>query len=210
MRKIIKLISFIFISLLFTSCIDYVQSLSYKDGKYQIYFKCTVSKSIILLAGEDPDVVYGNISKNINNFPKNVITRPINTDLEIGQEIKFSVNPKDATEIEKKYLPKTGKNHIYIPFIFDEDSSFDDEITSDEEDAKEMFQVFLSSAKFRVLVSKKIVPVISTAFFEGKSGQDYSIPVFDYGDSYCLEIPAPVLFEIHRLKMSRIVVVKGE
>lgn len=36
MRKIVSLISLLLICLAFTSCVDYVQSISYKNGKYQM------------------------------------------------------------------------------------------------------------------------------------------------------------------------------
>lgn len=38
------------------------------------------------------------------------------------------------------------------------------------------------------------------AYFEGRSGQNYSVAVFDYGESFCMEIPFIVLFESRMYK----------
>ena len=59
-------------------------------------------------------------------------------------------------------------------------------------------------------VFKNIIPVIETAYFTGKGGQNYSIPVYDYGDVHCLEVPFPILFEDGKYRTDRIVVIKGE
>ena len=37
-----------------------------------------------------------------------------------------------------------------------------------------------------------------TAYFEGKGGQNFSIPIFDYGTSACLEIPFIILIKKER------------
>lgn len=74
---------------------------------------------------------------------------------------------------------------------------------SDSESISDVF-----SLKCRVMMSKKIIPEIETAYFEGRGGQNYSIPVFDYGEAYCLEVPFVVLFETGKYKMDKIVILK--
>ena len=37
------------------SCVDYIQSISYKGGKYHLYYKVTFSKILMELAEEDVD-----------------------------------------------------------------------------------------------------------------------------------------------------------
>lgn len=46
------------------------------------------------------------------------------------------------------------------------------------------------------------------AYFEGRGGQNYSVAVFDYGESFCMEIPFIVLFETGMYKFDRIVVIR--
>lgn len=58
MRKIVSLISLLLICLAFTSCVDYVQSISYKNGKYQMYYKVTLSKLLFAMMDEDPEEIF--------------------------------------------------------------------------------------------------------------------------------------------------------
>mgnify|MGYP003293715564 CR=1 FL=1 len=44
--------------------------------------------------------------------------------------------------------------------------------------------------------------------FEGIGGKNFAIPVFDYKNSFCLEIPFIVLFEKSLYNFDRIVVIK--
>ena len=80
---------------------------------------------------------------------------------------------------------------------------------SDDNDAQGIAEAIMSSAKCRVLISKKVIPSIEIAYFEGRGSQNYSIPVFDYGESYCLEIPFIVLFESGLYKFDKIVILKS-
>ncbi len=50
MRKIVSLISLLLICLAFTSCVDYVQSVTFKNGKYHMYYK------VMFLTMERPTV----------------------------------------------------------------------------------------------------------------------------------------------------------
>lgn len=59
-----------------------------------------------------------------------------------------------------------------------------------------------------VMIGKIILKNIETAYFEGKGGQNYSIPVFDYGESYCLEIPFVILYGNNMLNLERIVIIQ--
>ena len=53
MKNAIKLFSIIFLTLCLTSCVDYVQSISYSNGKYKMYYKVTLSKvPLIVLCQE--------------------------------------------------------------------------------------------------------------------------------------------------------------
>ena len=52
-KKITKILALLLIALCFTSCIDYVQTISYKDGKYEMYYKVTLSKMLLALAQQE-------------------------------------------------------------------------------------------------------------------------------------------------------------
>lgn len=211
MRKLLRLLPLLFILFLFTSCIDYVQSITYKDGKYQMYYKVTFSKVLFALGDEDPEEIFESFDEEtLEDLPENVDVKPVNTDLEVGAEFTLSIDPKTTDETEKSFLPTVAGNKCFIPFLLgDKDSSIADAMKSDDNDAQGIAEAIMSSVKCRVLISKKVIPSIEIAYFEGRGSQNYSIPVFDYGESYCLEIPFIVLFESGMYKFDKIVILKS-
>ena len=90
------------------------------------------------------------------------------------------------------------------------DFSFGDFMKSDDSKSQAISEAILSSVKCRVMVSKKIISSINNAYFEGCGGQNYSVAVFDYGESFCMEIPFIVLFEAGMYKFDRIVVIRDK
>lgn len=211
MRKLLHLLPLLLIPLLFTSCIDYVQSITYKDGKYQMYYKVTLSKVLFALGDEDPEEIFESFDEDtLKDLPENVDVKPVNTDLEVGAEFSLSIDPKTTDEIEKSFLPTVAGNKCFIPFLLgDKDSSIADAMKSDDNEAQGIAEAIMSSAKCRVMISKKVIPSIEIAYFEGRGSQNYSIPLFDYGESYCLEIPFIVLFESGMYKFDKIVILKS-
>lgn len=219
-----KKISFAFLilltSFLLTSCLDYVQAISYKDGKYTMYYKITVSKTLFALSGEDSDDYTDAFEQAFNDnsdeslstkLPSNAKLKTVNTTNDIGYEISFSISPSTTDENEKSFLPKASGTKCYIPFLLgNEELDIASELGELADEDDEYAQLFLSSSKCRVLVSKKIIPKVETAYFEGRGGQNASIPIFDYGESYCAEIPFALLLEDRMYNFSRIVLIRGE
>lgn len=208
--KILHFLSLLLIPLLLTSCIDYVQSITYKDGKYQIYYKITLSKLLFAIADENPEEIFEYFDdESLDDLPENVCIKPVNTNLEVGAEISLLIDTKTTDETEKSFLPKVAGQKCYIPFLFGgENFSFADFMKSDDSESQAISEAVLSSAKCRVMVSKKIISSIKNAYFEGRGGQNYSVAVFDYGESFCMEILFIVLFETGMYKFDRIVVIK--
>ena len=208
MKKFLKTLPFILFLFCFTSCVDYVQSVTFKNGKYQLYYKITLSKVLFAMMDQDPEKVFQDFDEDaLNEFPEKGEIKAVNTDLEIGAEIILKLDPKTTDETEKEFLPKVSGNKCFIPFLLGNNDSISDSVKSDGE---AMAQAMLSSAKCRVMISKNIIPVIETAYFTGKGGQNYSIPFYDYGDANCLEIPFIILFETGMYRTDRIVIIKGE
>lgn len=106
---------------------------------------------------------------------------------------------------EKLLLPKIAGNKCFIPFLLGDNKSISDSVKSKDSE-EEAF--FLSSSKCRVLISKNVLPSIETAYFEGKGSQNYSIPIFNYGDNYCLEIPFIILTQEGMYRTDRIVILR--
>ena len=211
MRKIVKVIALLLICVCFTSCVDYVQSISYKNGKYQMYYKVTLSKLLFAMMDEDPEEIFRDFDEEaLGEVPESASINPVNTELEVGAEFKFSIEPKTTDDTEKTFLPTIAGTKCYIPFLLGENESIADSIGSDtDNDYGEAFaDAIMSSAKCRILICKGVIPSIETAYFEGKGSQYYSIPVFDYGDSNCLEIPFIILSQKGMYRTDRVLFFK--
>ena len=169
------------ISMLFTSCIDYVQSVAYKDGKYQIYYKITLSKLLFAIADETPEEVFEYFDdESLDDLPENVYAKPVNTDLEVGAEFSLFIDPKTTDETEKSFLPKVAGQKCYIPFLLGgKDFSFGDFMKSDDSESQAISEAILSSAKCRVMVSKKIISSINnviTHILKATAGKIIQLP----------------------------------
>ena len=210
MKYTLKLFLIILFTLSLTSCIDYVQSISYKNGKYQMYYKVTFSKMLFAMMDENAEKDFETFNEeSLDDFPANTSVSPVNTDLEVGAEFKFSIDPKTTDDTEKSFLPTISGNKCFIPFLLGEKDSVNNSIgTGSKTEGDALADAILSSGKCRILISKAVISSIETAYFVGKGSQNYSIPVFDYGDSHCLEIPLPVLFENGMYRTDRVVVIR--
>ena len=105
MRKIVSLISLLLICFVFTSCVDYVQSVTFKNGKYHMYYKVTLSKLLFAMADEDPEEIFMDFDEEeIGELPPNISIKPVNTELEVGAEFTFEIDPKTTDETEKLKL----------------------------------------------------------------------------------------------------------
>jgi hypothetical protein len=207
MKNRFKIILLIFLPLIFVSCMDYVQSISYKDGKYHLYYKITVSKVMLAMANQKPDDLFGDFDQvQSDELPKSIRVKKVDTDLEAGYEFYLEVNPKTADEKEKQFLLKKKDNKYFVPFLLGQNERNLSGPGKSQYD--EMSDAILSSAKCRILISKKIIPSVKEAYFEGINSDDYSIPFFDYGDEYCIEIPFIVVLKDYLYKTNRVVIIK--
>lgn len=210
MKNLAKFCGIILLAFMFTSCVDYVQSISYKDGNYHLYYKVTFSKLIFGLLDEDPEDLFEDFDEDmIENLPDNVECNSINNDFEVGAEFSIDINPKTTDEDERDLLPKVSGNKCFIPFLLGENNTASDSFGSDDSMGEAISQAILSSAKCRIFIGKNLIPEIETAYIEGLGELNYIIPFYDYGDSFCLEIPFVVIMEDSFYKTDKIVIVKG-
>ena len=101
-----------------SSCVDYIQSISFKNGKYNMYYKITLSKVLFTLNNEDPEELFNDFNEEVfKNLPEGTEIKPVNTELEIGAEIHFSIDPKTNNKTEKSFLPTISGNKCYIPLL---------------------------------------------------------------------------------------------
>lgn len=196
--------------ILLTSCIDYVESISYQDGAYRFYYKMTTSRMLLKGAGEDPNELLGMIEaasgETASGFTQ-IELKQIDTDLEVGFEFSGRIDPRTADENARLLLPKKRGGQILLPvFPFIADAAATGNFSSEEFLENQLAQAMLSSSKLRVLVEKRIIPSIEGAYFEGRNESRFGIPIYDYGGAYCMEIPAAVLFQPNNWDLKQIVV----
>ena len=209
MKNLSKFCVFLLLAFMFTSCVDYVQSISYKEGKYHLYYKATFSKVLFAMMDRDPKSMFeGFDEETLEGMPENITVKPVNTELEVGAEFALDISPKTEDEKEKSLLPKIAGTKCFIPFLLGNNTSITDSTGSGGSEGEAIAQAMLSSAKCRILIGKNLLPSIEIAYFEGKGGKNYSIPVYDYGESYCFEIPFFVLMQDGMYRTDRIVVIK--
>ena len=210
MKKILRIIPFILFLFCFTSCVDYVQSISYKDGKYHLYYKVTLSKMLFEMSNDEPEDLFEDFNDDvIEDLPESLDYNTVDTELEYGAEFSIDINPRTKNEEERDLLPKISGDTCFIPFLLGEDNAVSDSFDAGNSDGEAIAQAVLSSAKCRVLIGKNLIPLIEKAYFEGWRGINYTIPVYDYGESYCLEIPFIVIMDDRNYRTDKIVVIKG-
>ncbi len=210
MKKSLKFIVLLLVPLFFTSCIDYVQSVTYKNGQYKLYYKTTLSKILFEMSGQDPEVLSEDIDEMFEDaLPYGVKGGAVDTDYEIGLEVAMTIDANTKAEEEKALLPVADGNLVYIPFMMGNNANdIGESMTSGSDDmAGGIALAIMASAKCRILISKTIVPDVKAAYFEGiYYSDDYQIPFYDYGDSYCLEISFGVFAEDEDYILDRIVI----
>ena len=170
MKKIALLICIGSCCLSLTGCIDIVQHITRKsDGTEQNTISITVAKAMIEMASAmqgEPSVNYDALFNEFNTSDMDEyeqfgakITK-INDQVNAGYLIDMNLNYKDKDVLKAinaediDFIPKYGKKKmtIYIGSLQDDDSSQTDQ---------EMFQLFLASSKYRLLISKTCIPSIS-------------------------------------------------
>lgn len=202
--KKIKILSILVLPFFFTSCIDYLESLSYEDGKYHVVVKLTTSKSILELAEYDGEDLFSKITENIANIDSANVTM-IDADDDIGIMYVADVDSKNPGD-NKDIIPEISKNKIYIPFLLSDlnDTSLQNMQNDADEFSLMMTEMFFSTSKVRILVDKNIVKNIKSVYFAGS--KNVPITFFDFGKQYYLEIPMTLLLSKEMPDFSRIVI----
>ncbi|MCR5613364.1 hypothetical protein [Treponema sp.] len=212
--KHLKFFFLLFIPFLFSSCIDYVQAIGYKDGEYHFYYKVAISKEMCELIGEDAEALFGSINFAVfDEEKKGMKGKKIDTEHESGIEFSFSYNPEalsDPFTVEDlmMFLPIKKGNKTTIPFLLGASDDYSSVMDDKDADVQQAMETMFSSTKCRILISKNFLSNVTDAYFEskGRGSKIYSIDVYDYGESYCLEIPFSVLLKDNEYNIKQIIV----
>ena len=213
MRKL-KLFSILLLSsfFLFTSCVDYVQSISFDGENYNGYMRVTFSKGLLAVAEIDPEEELLT-EEDIVNFPGDFKISEVSTEMEKGISLRFSENKNNLSYEQQKFIPiyDPTLDLYYIPFFLGEGENQEEiqESIENEEDelTNGMTALMLSTTKCKIMIDKNVIPVINNVYFEGKDTEiDYKLSYFDYGNGYCIEIPFLLLVDDFPYDLTHIIV----
>ena len=117
----------------------------------------------------------------------------INDQVNAGYLIDMNLNYKDKNTLKAinteniDFIPKYEKKKmtIYVGSLKDDESSQTD---------NEMFQLFLASSKYRLLISKSCMPSISKVILK-ESKKSTEVSYLDLYDEYLIEIPITALLK---------------
>jgi len=186
-----------------TGCIDIVQHITRKsDGTDQNTISITIAKAMLEMASSmqgNSSVNYDELFTEFNTSDMEEyeqfgakITK-INDQVNAGYLIDMNLNYKDKNTLKAinteniDFIPKYEKKKmtIYVGSLKDDESSQTD---------NEMFQLFLASSKYRLLISKSCMPSISKVILK-ESKKSTEVSHLDLYDEYLIEIPITALLK---------------
>jgi hypothetical protein len=191
----------LFLCCTLTGCFDIYQHITRdRNGIEHNTIKLTVSKTVLEMAGSmsgekiDYDKWLGENGgeMNLDDYAEfSASIEKVNDPLDFGFLIKMSFDYRNKDVLDKinktdaSFIPKYVKNSMVIPI-----ASLGNGDSSDNE----MALVFLSTAKYRLSVSKNIVGSIAKVVIE-KDNQQSEIAYLDLNDEYLVEIPIPLIMD---------------
>ena len=204
MKNKISLLGCVFIAVfLFSGCFDIYQNISQgKNNTVDVYTQITVSKMLMQSAAKMPNETGSNIDSDkfddkffdeiLNELPAVAVEcKKINSSSDFGICYKMSLDYKKP---EIKAL-QNDKNALFFPSIENGEirikADFSDgNMLENNNDA--MF--FLSMAKYRLTIDKKVCPALSKAEVLSKTGT-MAVTLTDAGNVYLVEIPVAVMYD---------------
>ena len=186
-----------------TGCIDILHHITRKsDGTDQNTISITIAKAMLEMASSmqgNSSVNYDELFTEFNTSDMEEyeqfgakITK-INDQVNAGYLIDMNLNYKDKNTLKAinteniDFIPKYEKKKmtIYVGSLKDDESSQTD---------NEMFQLFLASSKYRLLISKSCMPSISKVILK-ESKKSTEVSYLDLYDEYLIEIPITALLK---------------
>lgn len=231
MKKTIKkpffaLFSFFLILLVFTSCIDYTQSVTKKGSVYSLYFKLTVSKALLSMSGEEGSEAMRDFDDSLKglmgeDFPPDCSINKIDNENEYGAEVFIKINEKTKDAQELALLPKRTKRGLEVPFFAGDSEDITknmasnptqtpDEAMLDIEAAAdkatdEVTKAILDQYVWTLLVGKSVAPKVKNAYFAGPKGKTLNLPVKELGDNWEVSIPLSAV-DSKSLKLDTVII----
>lgn len=177
-------------AMIFSSCVEVVQVITLEKNVYKIDYRVMLNKNVLALADTSADEVFDEMG--LDTLPDNMKVEKIDTELECGAVLSTEIDSSAKNEYAD-FLPtiKGGKVEIPLPFT----DGFDDTVSDmkkDDSNMQAVYDMFCSTAKWRIMVSKKIVPTARKVWLESKYGAK-NLEFFYAGEILCINIPMTYL-----------------
>lgn len=187
----------------FTGCIDIYQHISKnKTGKTDMYLQISFSKALVAMAngfsGDQESFDYKDWLDNNGGFSSldtagipNLEKGKIDSETDFGYFIRASY-PAQRNEVNQdaSFFPQQIGNKIVICLNFKSDSEDDQNSESNQ-----MANAMLSSAKYRLSISKSYAPKVSKITLEDDD-IIRKINFTDMSDEYLVDIP--IMYLLHK------------
>ena len=213
MKRLFTSAFFCAICLLFVSCFEIVESVSLDNGRYKISYRITVSKTLSELGelgnaigsydddyfDDYDDFDYDELFDDIDILKDPLVRRNlkrIDTEFETGFYFQVIVptNKKHSLyDIDDLIPVKKGNTYIFSMDLFN-DAHLDPEDV-EEQLTSEFIKMFFGVAKYRILMSKSLMPTMTSARLVRGSRIVSEVSFYDDGDVWSVDIPMPLLFE---------------
>lgn len=180
----------VFISaMLFTSCIDSMQSVSFKDGQYEVTARFTMSKdtlqslqSLAELSDEGYSNDWNEMFESVaSDFPRDGRTMKIDTETDFG--VQYTARANKTSYEFREYIPKRYANAMTL------------ELESNSSEEIGEWKEFLSGYKHRIYIAKNILKELKTVQITDEDFSGKNLAFYDIGEMWCIEVPWSVLAE---------------
>ena len=191
-------------------CVDIVQYVSGTSREISVFTRITLQKSIFEMGaafgGEEQDIdemLESEFSLDeaavLKGMPPDMTAAfsPVNTEYEYGFELRYSADRARFAEIpddEGMFVPRIDPRGMWIPLS-------DGAAEGGEIDPTGA--AFLGSSKYRLMISKRLVSRISSAYLETAEGV-HDITVSDLPDIWLLEFPVSLWFSSRSAPVVRV------
>jgi len=179
-------------------CLDVVQYVSGTATEIDVYFRLTLQKSIFELAnsmGDEPQDLNKMFEEQFNLEEGEVLDElppgveadfaSLNTESEFGFVLTYTV-PRalidELSDDEAAFVPRVSPWGMFIPLS-----------AGEGQDTDEFAQAFLGSAKYRLMISKRLVARVSAARVVS-SERSVDVSVTDLPDVWLVEFPVSLWF----------------
>jgi hypothetical protein len=197
-KKIIFYCILVFLSVSLSGCIDIFQHIARLDnGQDRHTIKIGFSKAILEMAasfGEDDADFDSWLPADADDFGNeykqfNGKAEVLNNETEFGyilnMDISYNREVVDSIIREKP---------SFVPLYTKDGMSLEIQALGNDSENVEYGALFLSMGHYRLSVSKRCLASVSRVTIT-KGGQESPLSFLDFGDSYFVEIPMPLLIE---------------